>query len=57
MNETYTLAFDIDPEHDDVMLCAVLYRNRNGDVALGNVIQGDTVIDLWELITGREFEY
>lgn len=57
MNETYTLAFDFDFNDEDVATVAVLSRNRNGDITLNNVIQGDDVIDLWEMITGREFNY
>lgn len=55
MQLTYTVAFDLDLDEDDLS-AAVLEKDRFGEVRLVNILMGDDVRDIFEALTGRDPE-
>ena len=54
-SETYTIMFRFDRDNEVYML-AVTEHGRAGDPLLVNQMDGEQVLELYECLTGRNFE-
>lgn len=52
---TYTIAFRID-NANELYACSILEKARNGDIYLVNQIDGPSVIELFECLTGESVD-